>query len=95
MKLFWIYLAIINLYAFCQYGWDKHLAKKKKFRIPERELMLAAGLGGALGALLGMQCFRHKTQHKKFTIGVPLLLALWILIIGVVLYFFEYGVVVL
>lgn len=37
-------------------------------------LLLLAALGGSIGALLGMHLFRHKTQHKKFRYGVPLIL---------------------
>ena len=54
---------------------DKHKARKKKWRIPERTLLLTAALGGSLGVLLGMYALRHKTLHRKFTIGVPVILA--------------------
>lgn len=79
MQILFIYLIIINLVAFAAYGVDKWKAKKDKWRIPEKTLILLAAIGGALGAYAGMRYFRHKTQHKKFTICVPLFLILWII----------------
>ena len=75
--LLWIYLLAVNLIAFCLYGADKQKARHHKWRIPERVLILFAFLGGALGALLGMFTFHHKTRKWKFRILVPLALILW------------------
>ncbi|MFC4775260.1 DUF1294 domain-containing protein [Paenibacillus sp. GCM10023252] len=70
-----IYLAIINLIAFCAMGVDKGRAKKRgRRRLSERSLFLLCALGGALGAWIGMRVWHHKTKHRSFTIGVPLLL---------------------
>ena len=71
-----LYLAGINLLAFCAFGWDKRLAQRGRRRVPEMRLLLYAALGGALGALLGMLRFRHKTRKPLFRILVPLLLLL-------------------
>ena len=65
---------LVNLVAFCLCGVDKRRAKKGRWRIAERTLLTAALLGGSPGLLLGMRAFHHKTRHKKFTVGVPLLL---------------------
>lgn len=73
-----IYLLAINVTAFVAYGIDKWKAKHNKWRISEMTLILLAFIGGALGALLGMKAFRHKTQHWKFRILVPIALMLWI-----------------
>lgn len=78
------YLVIINLAAFAAYGIDKRRAVKKKWRIPERYLLGLAVVGGSAGALCGMYTFRHKTRHKKFTIGVPVIFLIQI----AVLYFY-------
>ena len=77
MEVLWIYLLVINVAAFVMYGMDKKRAVRGQWRIPEKSLLLAAAVGGALGALLGMQIFRHKTRHLKFTVLVPLCLVLW------------------
>ena len=77
MEVLWIYLLVINVAAFVMYGMDKKRDVRGQWRIPEKSLLLAAAVGGALGALLGMQIFRHKTRHLKFTVLVPLCLVLW------------------
>ena len=59
-------LASINVIAFLAFGWDKRLAETHQRRIPERTLLALALFGGALGALLGQQVFRHKTQKQPF-----------------------------
>ena len=72
----WGYLILMNLIAFALYGIDKRRAKQGAWRISEYTLLLVALLGGSLGALLGMRYFRHKTRHRKFRYGVPLILLL-------------------
>lgn len=67
---------------------DKRRAKKNLWRIPEATLIGAAALGGSIGTLIGMYAVRHKTKHPKFTLGVPLILAVqlvvltWLLLLG-------------
>lgn len=70
------WLVFINLLAFVLFGLDKWKARRGAWRISENALMLSALLGGSLGALVGMRVFHHKTRHKKFTVGVPVLLVL-------------------
>lgn len=74
------YLLIINAIAFFLMLADKQKARKKKWRIPEATLIGLAVIGGSVGALAGMYTFRHKTKHPKFTIGVPVILALQIVL---------------
>lgn len=66
----------LNLLTFIIYGIDKLKAKKAKWRISEATLLLLAVIGGSIGAWLGLQVWHHKTQHKKFYIGIPLILTL-------------------
>jgi len=86
MKLIVIYLLLINVLGCILMLADKRKAVKKRRRIPEATLMGVAFLGGSLGTLLGMRLFRHKTLHPKFSIGVPVLLALhmiaWIILLS-------------
>ena len=70
-----IYLAIITVVTFFVYGIDKWKSQHKRWRIPESVLLGLAVIGGSVGAWLGMQVWRHKTQHKKFKYGVPAILA--------------------
>lgn len=81
MKLFLIYLAVVNLAAFALMGVDKRRAKRGAWRIPERTLFLPAILGGSPGAILGMQMFRHKTRHRQFAVGIPLILLVQLVIV--------------
>ena len=66
-----IYLLLINLLAFALMGIDKEKARRHKWRIPEKTLFLSALLGGSVGAIAGMQLFRHKTKHWYFVMGMP------------------------
>lgn len=75
LKLILLYLLIINAAGFVLMLVDKFKAKKNLWRIPEATLMLVTALGGSIGSLIGMYTVRHKTQHPKFTIGIPLILA--------------------
>lgn len=75
-----IYLAAINVITFIMFGADKARAAKGRWRISEAALILAALLGGSIGALAGMRIFHHKTKHRKFTIGIPVILALQIIL---------------
>jgi uncharacterized membrane protein YsdA (DUF1294 family) len=68
------YLVIINIFTFLLYGIDKWKAKRKRWRIPESVLLGMAAVGGSIGAWLGMHVWHHKTQHKKFRYGVPVIL---------------------
>ena len=67
-------LLLTNLTAFCLMGADKRRAIRGRWRIPERTLLLTCACFGALGGLLGMRAFRHKTLHKRFPWGVPAML---------------------
>ena len=75
MKLLLYYLLIINAAGFLLMLVDKWKAKKNRWRIRESTLLIVAALGGSIGSLAGMYLFRHKTQHLKFTLGIPLILA--------------------
>ncbi len=77
LKIYLGYLLLVNLVAFVLYGLDKLKAVRGMWRIPEASLLRWARLGGALGALLAMFLFMHKTRHKKFLILVPLFLLIW------------------
>ncbi len=64
---------LMSIVLFLVMGRDKRLSKTRRRRVPEATLFLLALLGGALGGVLGMQVFRHKTQHMKFVLGFPIL----------------------
>ena len=72
------YLLLINAVGFAIMLYDKYLAKNNLWRIPEKTLFGIAAFGGSVGCLLGMYTVRHKTKHLKFTIGIPVILAVQI-----------------
>ena len=62
-----------SLLAVCLTVYDKYAAKRKKARIPEKTLFLTALFGGSLAMYITMLVIRHKTKHKRFMIGLPLM----------------------
>ena len=76
MDILLLYLLTVNALSLHFMLADKCKARKNAWRIPEATLLGLAAIGGSLGALMGMQLFRHKTRHPKFFIGIPLLLVL-------------------
>ena len=76
------YLIAINIVTFIVYGIDKVKAMKGKWRISEATLLILAAIGGSIGALLGMKVWHHKTMHKKFKYGLPLILLVQIALIA-------------
>lgn len=90
----WLWLLLINLVSFLAYGLDKLFAKLKvRFpkvpRLPEKNLLLLAAVGGGIGAWLGMELFRHKTQHRAFRICIPLFTLIWVVIAGGLYLYFN------
>ena len=82
MKAILLYLLIINAAGFLLMLIDKWKAKKNLWRIPEKTLLGVALIGGSIGAYAGMQFFRHKTKHPKFTIGIPVIIALQLIAVA-------------
>lgn len=80
------YLICINILTFLVYGIDKWKARNGKWRISEATLLLLAVIGGSVGAWAGMSVWHHKTLHKKFRYGVPLILIIQVALITFMLY---------
>lgn len=76
MKYLMIYLLIINALGLLLMLIDKWKAIHDRWRIPEKTLFLTAILGGSIGTLAGIHLFRHKTRHRSFTVGIPVILFL-------------------
>lgn len=89
MQYFIYYLIIINVIAFFLMGIDKKKAQTGAWRIPEKTLFLSAILGGSIGAIAGMQLFRHKTKHKTFVIGMPVILIVQLLLAYLYFIYFK------
>lgn len=87
MQYFIYYLIIINIIAFFLMGIDKKKAQTGAWRIPEKTLFFSVIMGGSIGAIAGMQLFRHKTKHKTFVIGMPAILIVQLLLAAAYFYF--------
>ena len=76
------YLLAINIVSLFLYGIDKYKAKKNKWRISEATLLMIAVIGGSIGAWVGMRLWHHKTMHKKFKYGIPLIIIMQIALVA-------------
>ena len=74
------YLIIVNIVSFILYGIDKYKAKRGKWRISEATLLMMAVIGGSIGAWVGMRLWHHKTMHKKFKYGIPIIIILQVVL---------------
>ena len=70
------YLLAVNIATVFLYGIDKYKAKKGRWRISEATLLMMAVIGGSIGAWAGMRLWHHKTMHKKFEYGIPIIIIL-------------------
>ena len=75
------YLLAVNIATFLLYGVDKYKAKKGRWRISEATLLTMAAIGGSIGAWAGMRLWHHKTMHKKFKYGIPVIIIMQIALV--------------
>lgn len=80
-EFFLIWFVAVNMLAFALCGWDKWAAKHDVRRVPERRLLAVCALGGSPAFLLGMVLFHHKTRKPRFAVGVPLILAVQLILL--------------
>ena len=76
-----IYLICVNLLAFITMRNDKKKARRGEYRTPEAVLFLQAVIGGSIGSILGMHIYHHKTRKLKFSIGMPMILLVQLLLV--------------
>lgn len=89
LQILFAYLILVNALSFVLMLADKLKARRGAWRIPEATLLGSALLGGSIGAIAGMKLFRHKTRHPRFRIGLPLILALHVIIAVTVVILFR------
>ncbi|MFQ9389312.1 MAG: DUF1294 domain-containing protein [Coprococcus sp.] len=76
-----IYLAVVNILTIIVFGVDKMNAKSNRQRVRIVTLLGLAFIGGSVGALIGMYGFHHKTKKAYFTVGVPLILLMQVVVL--------------
>ncbi len=74
MEIFFAYLAAVSIIVVIMTVHDKSAAKRHRRRVPEKTLFITAVLGGSAAMLLTMVAIRHKTKHKRFMIGLPVII---------------------
>ena len=88
------YILLMNIWAIVLFDTDKSIAKnkhgRKRSRISEKKLFSVCFWGGAIGGMIGMYAFRHKTLKKKFSVGVPMLFLVQLLLDSFVLGFLGF-----
>ena len=82
MNIILYYLLAVNIATFFLYGIDKYKAKKNQWRISEATLLTMAAIGGSIGAWAGMRLWHHKTMHKKFKYGIPVIIIMQIALVA-------------
>ena len=90
-KLLFFYFCAVNALSAILTIADKSFAKRKKWRIRESTLILVAVLGGSPAEYIAMRIIHHKTRHKKFMIGLPLIFLIQLAAVLVFLYFYKQG----
>lgn len=88
IRMLALYLGLVNVAAFWLMGVDKQRAKRGEWRIPEKTLFFPVIIGGGLGGVLGMRCFRHKTKHPQFQYGFPAIAVIEFALLGWLLWRF-------
>ena len=81
MNIILYYLLAVNIATFLLYGIDKYKAKKSKWRISEVTLLTMAAIGGSIGAWAAMRLWHHKTMHKKFKHGIPVIMIMQVCLV--------------
>ncbi len=80
MKLFYLYLIVMNMITYIVFAIDKKRAIRGAWRIPEATLFGLSIAGGSVGGILAMRICRHKTKHMSFALGLPVILMIQIAI---------------
>ncbi len=85
-----LYLLVINIWTLYLFGADKSKAKRKQRRVQESKLFRACFFGGAIGGIIGMNLFNHKTQKKRFAVGIPILFVVQLILDSFILGFLGF-----
>lgn len=80
----WVYLVSISLLSIGLTVHDKNAARRGSWRVKESTLLLVSALGGSVAMLATMRIIRHKTKHAKFMEGIPVIIVLQIMVVGLV-----------
>ncbi len=98
LKHYLIVTAIISIITVIVFAKDKisSMGNRAK-RTPESVLLALISLGGALGGVIGMYVFRHKTSFSdKFQFGIGVWFSLLLQVaLGILIALLQYGIIVI
>lgn len=77
------YAVFISLLSVIVCIYDKSAARRGRRRISEKTLFVLCFLGGSISMYITMRLIRHKTLHRRFMIGIPLIIVLQL---GIILF---------
>lgn len=83
------YLVFVNVTAAAVCAADKRAARRRARRVSERTLFMLAAAGGSAGMYIAMRALRHKTLHKRFMIGIPLIMAVQAALFALMVWYFA------
>lgn len=76
------YFVVINLFSIFITVFDKLASKyRKNDRIREKTLFIVAIIGGSLFMLISMKLIKHKTKHKSFMLGLPIIILIQLILL--------------
>ena len=82
-----LYIIIISIIGWVLPIVDKKRARNNEWRIREQTLFIVSALGGSMAMYVSMKKYRHKTKHKRFMIGIPVIMIVQVFIVIIIVHF--------
>ena len=83
-QIFTVFIIVVNLFSVIVCVIDKHKSKTGGWRINEKTLFILTFMGGGIGMYIAMKLIRHKTKHKRFMIGIPIIIIIQLVLIWLI-----------
>ena len=80
-RILLIYFEIINFITFIVFSIDKVNAQEHRSRIKIVTLLGLSFIGGSIGALLAIYLLHHKTKKDYFTVGIPIIMIMQVIVL--------------
>jgi hypothetical protein len=80
-RILLVYFGIINFITFIVFAIDKVNAQEHRSRIKIVTLLGLSFIGGSIGALLAIYLLHHKTKKDYFTVGIPIIMIMQVIVL--------------
>ena len=80
-RMLLIYFGIINFITFIVFAIDKVNAQEHRSRIKIVTLLGLSFIGGSIVALLAIYLLHHKTKKDYFTVGIPIIMIMQVIVL--------------